>query len=204
MPTQMIATGGSRRRRPYVDDLNARLQRLPNMLQAEQEQKNAAAQQDYWNRDIELKKADQIGEANWRNQQIGMKQAEMDFAERQARQNMGLQALTLGANLSMNPGNKTIGNVGKATGNLFGRQIAPTGTGFFGGLKDVNLGNVVAGGLTGYGAANMFGGGKKNKFKNAAIGTGAGLLSNFLSSGKFSYGNALGSGFGGLVGGLFS
>lgn len=187
MASQGLATGGLKRKRGFTQtaDLNARIPGLQSILASRQAKK--------------IRKED----VAFREREFAQsRQQAKDSAElqrQQQRAQFGLEVAKTGINLSTNPATsgKTFGGLfGDIRGKL-GGSSAPT-KGFF---SNLNIGQTVGSGLTGFGASGLF----QKKGAKLLAGVGGGLLSSLAGGASTAAGlggGALFGGLGGLAGGL--
>jgi len=191
MASQMYGVTGQRKmKRNQGAELNARLQLLPSIIAAKQDKEQLAADTKFKNKSLRQEK------------NIAKKTSK--FQKKQSKQAFGMEAGKLGLNLAtsdlLQDGGTQIGNIM----NKFKSTPAPAPNGppakiqgqkqgYFSGLS---IGGGLAGGLGGYGAASMYGGGKTKKM---LIGAGAGGLMGLLGGG-----NGLSGALGGLFGGMIA
>jgi hypothetical protein len=196
-----------RRRRPgYTDNINAQRQFLPGIIQAKADREALKAAQamnekrlgleerqlgisEGANRLTEQQIAEQAranaASADYNNRSLALTQKSMDYTRDAAEKGAGLEALKFGLNMSgKNPMSSMSG--------------APNWVQKTGGI----LAPAASGALAGYGGAKLLGG--KSKTKKLMFGAGAGLLSGIMGGNWGDWGKMAGSGFGGLVGGLFA
>lgn len=189
MASQLLSVRG-KKRTPYGarGALQAKIARLPQTMEAQQQRELIARDTKFQNKQMKLQK-DEAAQRR-REQEVGM----------------GLEAGKLGLNIGMSDmgkksvgdlftgGKKLINDVSKPIAGKDVMNVAPKS----GGPWDVNVGSGVASGLTGYGVGKLVGG--KNKKKKAGFGAGAGALMGMLSSKPGS--GLMGGLIGGLTGGL--
>jgi hypothetical protein len=190
MPSQLTAVSNNLRlRRNQIAELNARQDRLPEIIANQQRQ-------------ADLIRADEM-----KNLQIDQWDREHKFAKKARRAGdrasevgLGLEAGKLGLSASRNYGGTTFGQLGSKAKNLFSSTSSTPGSspGFWGNMTP---GSLVSGGLAGFGASKIMGG--KNKFKKAGMGLAAGSILGLLSGGSNPFSGAASGGIGGLIGGLF-
>lgn len=204
---QLQAVSGPRRRRPgYVDQINAQRQFLPQLIQQKAAREQLAADQGLKERGLGLQErqlgieseankltASQIAEqaranqaqSQYNTQNINLAQRGLDYQREAAEKGAGLEGLKMGINMAGKAPFGADSNMPswvKTSGNI----LAPAATG----------------GIAGWGAGKLLGG--KSKAKKLMFGTGAGLLSGIMGGNWGKWGSMAGSGFGGLLGGLFS
>jgi hypothetical protein len=193
MPSQMMAVSNNPRlRRNQIAELNARQNRLPEILANQQRQQDLMRademkniQIDQFNRQHRLAK--KTRKANDRASQIGM----------------GLSAGKLGLSIGNEYGGKSFGQIGEDIKGTFGYGNTPSGkTGTYSGsgiFGNLSAGSFAGGGLAGFGASQMLGG--KSKLKKGLLGAGVGAALGMFS-GNNAFGGGLSGGVGGLIGGL--
>lgn len=195
MASQLRRVTGNPSRRTGVANakLQARINRLPQMLQNRQSQ--AILKRD----------------TAFQNSQIALQRSAAKQRKREQEAGMGLEASKLGVNLAMSDmGGKTLGDITRGAKDLYGNafkkgytnKAVPTGAAR--GWQDkVSVGGALSSGLTGYGVGKLVGG--KSKTKKSLYGGGAGALLGMLSAPKGGgmMGGLVGGGLGAL-GGYFS
>ena len=216
MATQLGAVSGLRKRPlSYVDQINVQRQYLPQLIQAKAERAALTAQQALQEKQYGLSERElginerNLGIEQQRNKLMSQQieeqargnqanavynQSNIDLANRRlsyeknaSAKTAGLEALKFGLNLSASPTFRPNQNAPTPVANkpsTWGSIAAPA----------------VTGAVSGFGAAKLFGG---NKVKKSLFGIGAGLLSGVLGGNWGNWGAMAGSGFGGLIGGLF-
>lgn len=190
MASQMYGVSGVRRRpRTYVDQINIQRQYLPQIIQQK-------AQKAYQDAQIGLQK-DQLGLDEQRLAETARSNAAaeahnaatldyqnryLNFEKESSEKQLGAELLKTGFNMA-----GSMAGGGLEAPSFLGKWGAP-------------VKNAAVGTLVGFGAGKLLGG--KNKWKKAAAGAGAGLLTSFLSGGN-DLGSMAAGGASGVLGSLF-
>lgn len=208
MASQSYRVTGNKRLLPNQSaGLEGRMTGLPGMLQMKERRREQAALNEYREKSLTQEKT--------------MHDEELAFEEDQAKKEFGLEMVKTGVNVGTGLAtSKTFSQYGDDISNFmkpgemsYADSPAPavgtmtpgsstggsTGGYFSKAAGALQPGNMIAGGLAGYGLSSMFG--SKNDGKKALYGAGAGLLTGFLSGG---ISGGLSGGIGGLFGGLMS
>lgn len=214
-----MAYASSLRRKPrtYVDQINAQRAYLPQLMQQKAQRQALADQKAIAEKEYGLKEREiGLAELNYGLQQQEVAEAARANAANEAHNAASLDLQNRTLQYEKDAAKKTFGSemfklaAGVATsptwGKSAGAETAVEGgkTGLFGGLGDWGntLRHVGTGALAGFGVSKMLQGKKKNRWKGAGLGLGAGLLTGFLGNGGFGK-NTWSSGVGGALGGLF-